>query len=348
MIKEINLLCDAHITLICPDTKPFLAQLAPGNCDVHLIGIDESKPGFMSFAPVVEKYFSEKPCDLLVIDMDPLMWISTTCFPDIPQAYITNIFLTRVSDHDTFQKATFPSLSNKINSIRRGKGLSELTTIEEVYERDLVLLADPLNIIGLYGDLPNNYIPVGPCSFDTGGMTLPKELVSLDSVLLVSFGSTGDIKLVQPTIELLLEHNHFDALIWVGEQPECTNLPAAPVTFVYPWLPLEALLPKAKLVVTHGGTGSTYQALKAGKPVVCCPRARNHRILSAIIEQLYLGVSIEDGPCLEKLSHLDLAALQSRVQAVAAGRSFQYGPGRIAKSLIQLAGSSGAGISKNR
>jgi UDP:flavonoid glycosyltransferase YjiC (YdhE family) len=75
-------------------------------------------------------------------------------------------------------------------------------------------------------------------------------------------------------------------LLTVGRATDISSLGPVPEnTRVEPWVPQDAVLGRAALVVCHGGSGTTFGALAAGVPVVICP---------LFADQPYNGRAVED------------------------------------------------------
>lgn len=75
------------------------------------------------------------------------------------------------------------------------------------------------------------------------------------------------------------------AVMLVGDR---TNLPqdVPPEIFVSDYAPHSELFPKAKLIVHHGGAGTTGQAMRAGKPMLVVPFSHDQPDNAARLERL--------------------------------------------------------------
>ena len=332
------------ITLLSPDIRSFLKELANKEYDTRLIPVKGPENMEIQFGQGLEDYFSKNQPDLIVFDLNPVLWITTTNFPEIPQAYITNVFITKHARKLTDQMTSSHQNTGEINARRKAVGLDPIVETKDLYERDLVLLADPGFIIELYGRLPGHYFPAMPCSWDTSNETLPPELSEVKNALLLSLGSTGKVHLLEETIARLLERMEFDAVILVGSEAQKEGAWDHYITHRYNWLPLTQFLSKTKLAVTHGGTGSSYQALQAGTPLICCPCHTNNLILALLLEELGLGICIDNKGDLGKLDNLDLNAMQNAAQKAANKTEGSLGAELMASRLLELADRNSKGI----
>jgi rhamnosyltransferase subunit B len=85
--------------------------------------------------------------------------------------------------------------------------------------------------------------------------------------------------------------------------------PAAPDVLCRSFVDLGALLPQARLLVHHGGIGTTAQALRAGIPQVVMPKAFDQPDNAMRIAALRLGAVVLSG----RVDDQDLAALCRKV-----------------------------------
>jgi MGT family glycosyltransferase len=58
------------------------------------------------------------------------------------------------------------------------------------------------------------------------------------------------------------------------------------------WVPHEAVLPHAAVVVSHGGHGTALAALAAGVPIVCLPMGRDQHLVAERVEALGVGRAV--------------------------------------------------------
>src|SRR5690554_1988094 len=63
---------------------------------------------------------------------------------------------------------------------------------------------------------------------------------------------------------------------------------------VYPQLPASKVIARSRLVITHGGAGSSYQALAQAVPLGVWPSHQNQYLLGSLIQKAGCGVLLED------------------------------------------------------
>ena len=241
------------------------------------------------FADAVRRVLDRSRAAVVGLDCSPLPWLVALGDLPVPVAYLTNWFLTPLGRSTTEQDVIWSKRCGAWQSARRRRGLTPLNSARELYERDLVLLADPPALVPPAVSLPPSYRLVGPCSWESGA----EPSVSLDhlaSVLLLSFGSTGQRPLPSGLVAALAGALEPDAVLAVGPLQVDEPLPNL---LHCERLRLSAILPRCRLVLTHGGTGTAYRALASGVPVCCWPAHRNHALLADRISQLGMGLTLD-------------------------------------------------------
>lgn len=68
-----------------------------------------------------------------------------------------------------------------------------------------------------------------------------------------------------------------------------------PEVLPVPWVPLDLLLPRARLLVHHGGIGTIAEALRAGVPQIAVPCAHDQHDNAAWLELLGAGLQLGPG-----------------------------------------------------
>ncbi len=112
----------------------------------------------------------------------------------------------------------------------------------------------------------------GPIEFELahGDMALPGG----DEPLVVVAPSTAqdpECRMVRTALEALADEP-VRVLATTNRRAPDTPLPAAPANaIVVDWLSYSQAMPRADLVICHGGHGTVARALGAGAPVLCCP-----------------------------------------------------------------------------
>jgi hypothetical protein len=110
-------------------------------------------------------------------------------------------------------------------------------------------------------------------------------------------------------------------LMTVGRATDVSSLGFIPEnTRVEQWVPQDAVLRRAALVVCHGGSGTTFGALGAGVPVVICPlfadQSRNARMVHDAGAGVVLSGENEAAGGVRGLGPADVSALRRRIEEV--------------------------------
>jgi rhamnosyltransferase subunit B len=190
-------------------------------------------------------------------------------------------------------------LKGPLNEFRAALGLSP---VDRVFDR---WLHSPQLVIGFFPewfappqpDWPPQTHLVGFPLWDTGGdRTLPADVEQ--------FLSEGEAPIVfTPGSAAATMHRYFEESVkavrqlgrramFVTNFPEQVprDLPAGSRVFGY--LPFSVLLPRAAMLVYHGGIGTLAQAIKAGIPHLVVPNGHDQFDSGWRIEQLRLGRSL--------------------------------------------------------
>jgi UDP:flavonoid glycosyltransferase YjiC (YdhE family) len=226
--------------------------------------------------------------DGIIVDTGLVNLYSVMRWPkDIPRILVTNVFVTRLSGYRTLQADMFEPGKEVINRRRHELGLAPLDTPDELYEADLVCLADPHRLVREFADLPANYISCG-ASYWESDMALPADVPDLQSGLIFSMGSTGRAAITAQTVAHLKQITGATSAIYAGKEARNVGTDDL-VDYAATMLPLQHFYRDAKLAITQGGAGSTYQALSYGVPVAILPTHRNHEVLGEALEKLGVG-----------------------------------------------------------
>jgi hypothetical protein len=243
-------------------------------------------------ATELERLFSKEKPDLLVFDGDIFRNLLYVKLPDIPKVTITNYFLTRLGkDQETAQSVNFAKYAVDWNRQREWRGLPPLRNHYQLQDTDLVILADPKQLLPADVVLPDTYVIHGPLCWEPD-MPLPDELEDQIDLLYVSIGSSGR-ELPTPVINRIRAALGGPRVLVGHPDPSVFPEPLPPSWSRYFWLPGSEVLSRSKCAITQGGAGSTYQALQAGVPVVCWPRQINHSLLGQRIEDTGAGVLLK-------------------------------------------------------
>ncbi|HUA26528.1 MAG TPA: hypothetical protein VMA54_20530, partial [Steroidobacteraceae bacterium] len=221
---------------------------------------------------------------VLVYDLSPFPWLLLAGAFPLPQAYLTNYFLTGLGGELTAQDVTFAAKKSQINVARQALGLPSLTSVRELYEKDSVILADPPQLLPDAAALPANYTLAGAIWWEPAG-ELPADLREARDILYVSLGSTG-AHIPRETLARIATGLHARHVVVTSTKAPPDDTPASVPIGYYNSLPGSKVLDRSILAITQGGAGSCYQALGAGVPLGIFPAYHNHNLLGNRLAQL--------------------------------------------------------------
>lgn len=335
--KSISSTGNAEIHCISPDLDGYAKTLFGPIFKTFLITIKNGD--FLqkaeSFGLATTKILDDNKYDLIVYDGNPLLWLTLVDFKGVPTVCITNTFLTQYSLDTPSQEALFTRHKNRINKYRTKYHLTELKSCYELYEADLVLLADPTCIVELLiSELPNNYRQVGACVWESN-QDFPKALEQCHDILLLSMGSTGPFSIDQTVFGALKRLVQSKTTVYAGNRADSLRQ-SIELDMDFEWLPLGEVLKRTKAVLSQGGVGSTYQALQMGVPTFILPGHKNHQIFGELITRLGVGMCIGEETSSHSLSKFNFVDMQSAAIELSKQMKKENGVKKAALSILEL------------
>ena len=185
-----------------------------------------------------------------------------------------------------FKRAILPP----INEVRREAGVPLLSDVTELYTRSpLVLNLTSKAFEYPRTDWPDSFCFIGPIVWDPP--TEPPTWIDSIArpVVLVTTSSEfqDDGALVQVSLAGLADE---DVEVVATMPAGAGSFPVPANARVEEFVPHSHLLPRAEVVVTHGGMGATQKALTAGVPVVVVPWGRDQAEVGRRAEAAGVGV----------------------------------------------------------
>ncbi len=131
-------------------------------------------------------------------------------------------------------------------------------------------------------------------------------------------------------------------LMTVGRAVDPAGLAPVPSnTHIERWVPQGDVFSQARLVVCHGGSGSTFGALAAGLPLVMCPLFADQTPNARLVQEAGAGLAVfpseEAAGGLRSLGPADVAALRGAIDSILADPTYRQAAGRLG---AELAGTS--------
>ncbi len=158
----------------------------------------------------------------------------------------------------------------------------------------------------------------------------------------VTFGSVaGGLPIGPATYRAVLkavEGLHARVLLTVGLTADVHSIgPVPPNVHVEAWVPQQDAVAGARVVVCHGGSGTTFGALAAGVPLVMIPiwadQPANARAIAAAGAGLVVTPSAGGIDKMHALDTVDAPRIRAAIESVLGDRSYQEAASRIAAEM---------------
>jgi MGT family glycosyltransferase len=129
--------------------------------------------------------------------------------------------------------------------------------------------------------------------------SVPEELDGEGKLVYLSLGSlaSADLELMRRLVAMLAGSPH---RIVVSKGPQHAELELAPNMWGAEFLPQASILPRADLVLTHGGNNTTTECFYFGKPMVVLPVFWDQYDNAQRVEELGLGRRLDTYRCSEE------------------------------------------------
>jgi len=184
-------------------------------------------------------------------------------------------------------------IRRRLDECRRGLGLGPLREVDELFPPLAQITQLPQCLDLPRNHLPKNFYYTGP--FANGAerpeVEFPWERLDGRSIIYASLGTTRNVKLaVFRLIAEACQDLDLQLVISLGGRfdPEMlADLPGKPLVTRY--APQLALLRLAKIVITHGGPNTVFEALMEGKPMVAIPLAHDQPAVASRLARLKLA-----------------------------------------------------------
>lgn len=181
-----------------------------------------------------------------------------------------------------------------INRARKAVGLDPVFSVtEQILDADRLLVLTS-RAFELPEVLPPSHVRyVGPQLPQASGATYQAP-AGTGPLVLVSLSTSEQNQLpLLNRIVFALGSLPLRALVTVGPTLDPATLNAPPNVSVERFVPHDAVLPHAALVVTHAGHGTVLAATSAGVPLVCLPMGRDQPAVAMRATRHGLGVSLD-------------------------------------------------------
>lgn len=212
----------------------------------------------------------------------------------IPELPITKFLGVNLAQKlfDTIRPLIFALHATPLNKVRRRYGLTSLGhDLRNVYTwADFTLYADVPEAVPTVRK-PVNHWYLGPVLWSTK-TPLPEwwhDLPEDKPVAFVTLGSSGRVDLL-PLVLRALSVVPLTVIATTAGKIHPTCLPSS--VFIADYLPIDLATQRSNLVVSNGGSLTTYQALSAGKPVIGIAANMDQLLNMYAVERLGAGITV--------------------------------------------------------
>lgn len=271
------------------------------------------KKTLIKYIDCEEKVFSTFKPDLVVGDMRVSLGISLRQ-ANIPYINIANAYwspfstqkrqtpeiplLSKVSlkNKERLFKIMLPLVTKRyikgFNELRVNAGLHPVNSMEEMHcNGDLNLYLDVPSLAPTR-PLSKEHMYIGPIT-EFVDNELPTWWNKIDSIkkpiIYFSLGSTGNLALLGEIVNAL---NKLDVTVIMATANRISNEILSEKFFVSDYIPALLAIEKSDIVICNGGSGSIYQALSKGKPLIGFPTNMDQCLAMNMVEKKGLGKAI--------------------------------------------------------
>jgi len=267
-----------------------------------------------------------EPADVLVLDY---LLRSVACLAEkLARPHVLLIHTIFPFHGVAADEAALQGQYEPVNAFRSELGLAPLPV-----GPDTVTVALTRSAAGTIVTLPREFDPwpdpaagvvhAGPIVEEAAGSDWQPPWPDNDDrpLVVVSMGTTymGQEKLLE-RVAAAVSDLEARVLLLTGHELAAAEVSVRETVYVQRYLPHAAVLPKARLVVTHAGTGTLMAAFSAGVPVVCIPLGRDQGDNAHRVQELGLGTMLAPDTTASKIRRSVKKALNSAAQRETAGR----------------------------
>jgi UDP:flavonoid glycosyltransferase YjiC (YdhE family) len=212
------------------------------------------------------------------------------------------------------------------NRLRQEHGLSRVTNLQEMYTRGSWTLYLDLPRLSPTRDLPATHRYIGPVLWEPD-LPLPEWWDRVDPevpIVYVTLGSSGHPGLL-PRVLQAFENLPVVAAVATAGQP-VDRVPDN--VRVADYLPAMKIMERARVVVSNGGSGTTYQAMAAGVPILGLPFNSDQYFAMEGVVREGAGILVRSGLASVDGVRAALHALLEDPRFVEAARRVQADMGR--------------------
>ncbi len=253
--------------------------------------IDEYKPDLVVGDMRISLGISAKIAKIPYINIQNAYWSpfaeAEKTMPDISFAKFLSVKRQKIIFNKKFQLVNANFIYG-YNALRSKYGLPKIRTMEEMYSGGDINLYLDIPMIAPTSHLPEHCKYIGP-AVDFFSIPLPAWWENMDrakKTVYCSLGSTGNIKKMDRMVKALMKLDMNVILVISGR----VSHKIWPSNFyVCEYFPVVKVMEKIDLVICNGGSGTIYQAIKGGTPVLATPTNLDQMLACYALERKHIG-----------------------------------------------------------
>lgn len=276
----------------------YSSKILTGYVNEDLSIIDQLKPDFIFGDFRLSLAISSRLAGVPYATITNAYWspYAAVDYP-IPELPITKIFGVTLAQmgFDLIRPLIFKLHSLAFNDTCKKFGLAPLPNdMREIYTHaDYTLYADISGLIPMQA-LPDNHITIGPLLW-SAAVPLPawwKDVPTDKPIVFVTLGSSGDSRLV-PMILDALACMPVTTIAVTAQKLELKNKHQS--VFVAEFLPANAGVKKADIVICNGGSPMVYESLSENKAIIGIPSNLDQYLMMSVLQKLGRACMVRSG-----------------------------------------------------
>jgi len=185
---------------------------------------------------------------------------------------------------------TFKLFALELNRIRKHYGLEPKNDFRQLYtDGDYNAYLD-LPEFSEIKNIPENHFFLGPVLWNANGPEFPHKI---EKGIYISMGSTGNNELIDRILIAVMKTKAFVILSGISDSEKTELLRKYPDlrnrSWIHQLVDPNRILDQCNLTICHGGSGTVYQSLAHGTPVLCFPSNPDQSLVSMALVEKNLG-----------------------------------------------------------
>lgn len=190
------------------------------------------------------------------------------------------------------RQGAFKFFGRELNQIRKQFGLKKRDDFRKLYTDGTFTAYMDLPNFSKIDQLPENHFFLGPVIWSPEVSAKTEALKDKNNVY-ISMGSSGNNSILPQIINSVLKNNLNVIISGLSEVEKKQLIADIPEligrSIIKPLIPAEEILPFCNLTICHGGSGTVYQSIAGGTPVLCFPKNPDQSLVSMSVVENNIG-----------------------------------------------------------